>query len=45
MNWDLPEKGSKNRALGTHKRGGNMRDRIRRLGKPLKKDEEGRKDE
>jgi len=37
MNWDLPEKGSKNRILRTQKRGGNMRDRIRRLGRPLKK--------
>lgn len=36
MNWDLPEKGSKNRVSRTHKRGGNMRDRIRRLGRPLK---------
>ena len=37
MNWDLPEKGSKNRVTRTQKRGGNMRDRIRRLGRPLKK--------
>eukprot|EP00540_Astrosyne_radiata_P002424 CAMPEP_0116862702 /NCGR_PEP_ID=MMETSP0418-20121206/23788_1 /TAXON_ID=1158023 /ORGANISM="Astrosyne radiata, Strain 13vi08-1A" /LENGTH=105 /DNA_ID=CAMNT_0004497591 /DNA_START=5 /DNA_END=323 /DNA_ORIENTATION=+ len=37
MNWDLPEKGSKNRVVRTQKRGGNMRDRIRRLGRPLKK--------
>lgn len=40
MNWDLPEKGSKNRVLRTQKRGGNMRDRIRRLGRPLKKQDE-----
>lgn len=40
MNWDLPEKGSKNRVLRTQKRGGNMRDRIRRLGRPLKKQEQ-----
>ena len=39
MNWDLPEKGSNNRVLLVHKRGANMRDRIRRLGRPLKKDE------
>ena len=36
MNWDLPEKGSNNRALLVHRRGANMRDRIRRLGRPLK---------
>jgi hypothetical protein len=36
MNWDLPEKGSNNRVLRSHKRGANMRDRIRRLGRPLK---------
>ena len=40
MNWDLPEKGSKNRVLRPQKRGGNMRDRIRRLGRPLKKHDE-----
>jgi hypothetical protein len=39
MNWDLPEKGSNNRALLVQKRGANMRDRIRRLGRPLKRDE------
>lgn len=39
MNWDLPEKGSYSRALLVQKKGANMRDRIRRLGKPLKKDE------
>lgn len=39
MNWDLPEKGSNNRALLIHKRGANMRDRIRRLGRPLKRNE------
>lgn len=38
MNWDIPEKGS-NRALLIQKRGANMRDRIRRLGRPLKRDE------
>lgn len=38
MNWDLPEKGSNNRALLVQKRGANMRDRIRRLGRPLKND-------
>jgi hypothetical protein len=37
MNWDLPEKGSKNSATRTQKRGGNMRDRIRRLGKKANK--------
>jgi histone-lysine N-methyltransferase SETD1 len=37
MNWDLPEKGSKNNATRTQKRGGNMRDRIRRLGKKANK--------
>ena len=37
MNWDLPEKGSKNSATRTQKRGGNMRDRIRRLGKKSSK--------
>lgn len=40
MNWDLPEKGSKNRVLRRQKRGCNMRDRIRRLGRPLKKQDE-----
>ena len=40
MNWDLPEKGSKNRVVRTQKRGGNMRDRIRRLRRPLKKQDE-----
>jgi len=39
MNWDIPEKGSNNRALLVQKRGANMRDRIRRLGRPLKRDE------
>lgn len=39
MNWDLPEKGSNNRTLLVQKRGANMRDRIRRLGRPLKRDE------
>jgi histone-lysine N-methyltransferase SETD1 len=38
MNWDIPEKGS-NRALLIQKRGANIRDRIRRLGRPLKRDE------
>jgi len=37
MNWDLPEKGTNNRALLVQKRGANMRDRIRRLGRPLKR--------
>jgi histone-lysine N-methyltransferase SETD1 len=41
MNWDIPEKGSNNRALLIQKRGANMRDRIRRLGRPLKRDEGG----
>jgi hypothetical protein len=36
MNWDLPEKGANNRVFRTQKRGANMRDRIRRLGRPLK---------
>jgi histone-lysine N-methyltransferase SETD1 len=36
MNWDLPEKGSSNQDFRTQKRGANMRDRIRRLGRPLK---------
>jgi histone-lysine N-methyltransferase SETD1 len=36
MNWDLPEKGSNNRVFRSQKRGANMRDRIRRLGRPLK---------
>lgn len=39
MNWDLPEKGSNCRVLLVQKRGANMRDRIRRLGRPLKRDE------
>ena len=39
MNWDLPEKGSNNRAVLVQKRGANMRDRIRRLNRPLKRDE------
>ena len=39
MNWDLPEKGSNNRALLVQKRGANIRDRIRRFGRPLKRDE------
>lgn len=38
MNWDLPEKGSKNRISRGTKRGGNMRDRIRRLNRPRKRD-------
>jgi len=38
MNWDLPEKGAKNQVFRTQKRGANMRDRIRRLGRPLKGD-------
>jgi histone-lysine N-methyltransferase SETD1 len=37
MNWDLPEKGSKNRVKRGTKRGGNMRDRIRRLNRPRKR--------
>lgn len=37
MNWDLPEKGSKSSATRAQKRGGNMRDRIRRLGKKTNK--------
>lgn len=37
MNWDLPEKGSKNRITRGTKRGGNMRDRIRRLNRPRKR--------
>lgn len=37
MNWDLPEKGANTGAIRTQKRGANMRDRIRRLGRPLKK--------
>ena len=37
MNWDLPEKGTSNQQdFKTTKRGANMRDRIRRLEKPLK---------
>ena len=36
MNWDLPEKGSATQSFRTQKRGANMRDRIRRLGRPLK---------
>ncbi|KAL3931858.1 MAG: hypothetical protein SGBAC_011113 [Bacillariaceae sp.] len=36
MNWDLPEKGSNSRVFRSQKRGANMRDRIRRLGRPLK---------
>lgn len=39
MNWDFPEKGSTAWAILVQKRGANMRDRIRRLGKPLKRDE------
>jgi histone-lysine N-methyltransferase SETD1 len=39
MNWDLPEKGSKDRVVRPTRRGGNMRDRIRRLGRPLKRGE------
>ncbi|KAL7562547.1 hypothetical protein ACA910_015431 [Epithemia clementina (nom. ined.)] len=39
MNWDLPEKGANNRAVLVQKRGANMRDRIRRLNRPLKRDE------
>eukprot|EP00751_Fragilariopsis_kerguelensis_P038360 CAMPEP_0170939254 /NCGR_PEP_ID=MMETSP0735-20130129/21775_1 /TAXON_ID=186038 /ORGANISM="Fragilariopsis kerguelensis, Strain L26-C5" /LENGTH=254 /DNA_ID=CAMNT_0011344501 /DNA_START=25 /DNA_END=790 /DNA_ORIENTATION=+ len=40
MNWDLPEKGANTSAFrgGSQKRGANMRDRIRRLGRPLKGD-------
>eukprot|EP00934_Nitzschia_sp_Nitz4_P009229 Nitzschia sp. Nitz4//scaffold176_size46146//38507//44104//NITZ4_007197-RA/size46146-processed-gene-0.28-mRNA-1//1//CDS//3329539030//9219//frame0 len=38
MNWDLPEKGSNNHMIRAQKRGANMRDRIRRLGRPLKGD-------
>ena len=38
MNWDLPEQGAKNQVFRTQKRGANMRDRIRRLGRPLKGD-------
>jgi ferritin-like metal-binding protein YciE len=38
MNWDLPEKGN-TRPLLVQRRGANMRDRIRRLGRPLKRDE------
>lgn len=38
MNWDLPEKGSNSRIFRSQKRGANMRDRIRRLGRPLKND-------
>ncbi|VEU40973.1 unnamed protein product [Pseudo-nitzschia multistriata] len=38
MNWDLPEKGARNQDFRTQKRGANMRDRIRRLGRPLKGD-------
>lgn len=38
MNWDLPERGSVTPLL-VQKRGANMRDRIRRLGRPLKRDE------
>eukprot|EP00536_Pseudo-nitzschia_multiseries_P016732 jgi/Psemu1/247729/estExt_Genewise1.C_12130009 len=38
MNWDLPEKGARNQVFRTQKRGANMRDRIRRLGRPLKGD-------
>jgi SET domain len=38
MNWDLPEKGANNHEFRTQKRGANMRDRIRRLGRPLKAD-------
>ena len=38
MNWDLPEKGARNQDFRTQKRGANMRDRIRRLGLPLKGD-------
>jgi hypothetical protein len=38
MNWDLPEKGSNNQVFRSQKRGANMRDRIRRLGRPLKSD-------
>ena len=38
MNWDLPEKGARSQVFRTQKRGANMRDRIRRLGRPLKGD-------
>jgi histone-lysine N-methyltransferase SETD1 len=37
MNWDLPEKGAKKRVARGTKRGGNMRDRIRRLNRPRKR--------
>jgi hypothetical protein len=37
----LPEKGSNNRVFRSQKRGANMRDRIRRLGRPLKSDKDG----
>ena len=36
MNWDLPEEGANNQVFRSQKRGANMRDRIRRLGRPLK---------
>lgn len=39
MNWDIPEKDSRNSSLLVQKRGANMRDRIRRLERPLKRDE------
>jgi len=41
MNWDLPEKGSATQSFRTQKRGANMRDRIRRLGRPLKGEKGG----
>jgi hypothetical protein len=39
LNWDIPEKGTNNRAILVQKRGANIRDRIRRLGRPLKGDD------
>ena len=40
MNWDMPEKGSNTKIVKGLKRGANMRDRIRRLGRPLKGDKD-----
>jgi hypothetical protein len=40
MNWDMPEKGSNTKIIKGQKRGANMRDRIRRLGRPLKGESE-----
>jgi histone-lysine N-methyltransferase SETD1 len=45
MNWDLPEKGSATQSFRTQKRGANMRDRIRRLGRPLKGEKGGDADD